>query len=315
MGERRRSSAVAVVHRKKKWNSILNAFFTLTTNLIKDRKLLEGRVRLLQGVVRKSEMEHKVQSLRGEFLLGLKERDAFLYKRRYEDIIHELDGVSELREHQDLQCSDQPNASNPLISKGESSSLNTGHEVETEKRQSSEDVSALLAEKTFIWNQYNKMEAELSEKLRSKDHEVKEANGKVSILLNRVEELEKSNQNLRNDLANIQSSSEQKDDEISRLKKEIQHLKSRQDLAATAQLLSSCRANSAAFSRKTSKDDRSADQKIRQVKKETKCTENSHGSSKRMAAEVINVGDDIPKLFTSSFKVPKLKSSSTPHLV
>lgn len=100
-------------------------------------------------------------------------------------------------------------------------------EIEKLKSEKNSDISALLAEKNFAWNQLKIRESNLTEQLRKKSDEIQHANEKVVALVNRAEELEISNVKLRSDFTKIESESSQKSEEISRLRKEIELLKSR----------------------------------------------------------------------------------------
>lgn len=128
------------------------------------------------------------------------------------------------------------------------------------------EISALLAEKNFVWNQYKEMETSFNEQLRKKRDEAENANEKVQILASRADELQISNDKLRANMTKMESESSQKNEEIFQLMKEIESLKSRSESAST--VLRPCRANAASSSRQGKKNGSTTNKSIEKVKKE-----------------------------------------------
>lgn len=102
------------------------------------------------------------------------------------------------------------------------------------------ETSALLAEKKFIWNQYDRMEKDLNEQLGQKQSEIECANDKIRSLVACMEELQSSNTEkdqmlltLKNDVAKLKSDSSKKDEEISRLSKGIEASRKSRDVLIT----------------------------------------------------------------------------------
>lgn len=93
-------------------------------------------------------------------------------------------------------------------------------EIEQYKLEKNAEINAILSEKSFVSNQLIKLESDLSEKLKKKCNEVECANEKVQTIL-------MSNEKLRAGLTKMESESIQKSEEISKLMKEIELLKSR----------------------------------------------------------------------------------------
>lgn len=120
-------------------------------------------------------------------------------------------------------------------------------EIEKCKLEKNSEISALLAEKNFVWNQFKKMEEDFNIQLRKKSDEVEHANEKVRMLVNRAEELQMSNEKLRTDFTKMESESVQKNEEIFKLLKKIELLKSRS--GSESPLLRPCRAEAVASSR------------------------------------------------------------------
>ncbi|KAL9172771.1 hypothetical protein ABFS82_03G069700 [Erythranthe guttata] len=328
MGKRKSPNKAS--DREKKWDKVFNALVKLSQNLQNDRQFLEDRVKSLNGVIYMMKMEKKVESAKTELMLGLKERDALVYKHRYE----QTDDVIEWFHCLAQKCPDPKDVSDDVSNKRDGSRNKAlqeevrklKSELEKCKSEKKSEVTALLAEKSFVWNQLKIMENDFAEQLKKKRVEVQHANERAQALVNRAEELQISNEKLRTGLTKVESESVQKSEEIIRLSKEIELLKS------STPLLRSCRTeankigggtNSTANRRvvtvkkesdpsqnieKMSRTKRSAHKSTggQAPKKQFMRKESSSSSSKRKL-----VDDDTPKLFTSSFKVPKLKSTSS----
>lgn len=139
-------------------------------------------------------------------------------------------------------------------------------EIENYKLEKNSEISVLLSEKNFIWNQYKQMENSFTEQLRSKCVEAENANEKVQILVNRADELHLTNEQLRANITEIESESIQKNEEIFELRKEIEILKSRSGSAST--LLRPCRTEAPSSSRR-GKNSSTTHRSIAKVKKES----------------------------------------------
>lgn len=139
-------------------------------------------------------------------------------------------------------------------------------EIENYKLEKNSEISVLLSEKNFVWNQYKQMENSFTEQLRSKCVEVENANEKVQILVSRADELHITNEQLRAHITTMETESVQKNEEIFELRKEIEILKSRSGSAST--LLRPCRAEAASTSRR-GKNSSTTHRSIAKVKKES----------------------------------------------
>ncbi|KAK4429377.1 hypothetical protein Salat_1238100 [Sesamum alatum] len=340
----KRKSPEKAADREKKWDNVFNALVKLSQNLQKDRQILEDRIKSLHQVIYKMKMEQKVESANAEFMLGLKDREAFIFKHRYENADNELADFREWFDYLSEKCSEPKDTLDDFSNKGEgrrnkalqNEVRKLKSEIEKCKSEKNSEISALLQEKNFVWNQYKMMESNYT-KLRKKSDEVEHANERLQALVNRAEELQISNEKLKTDFAKMESESVQKSEEILRLSKKIELLKSK--LGSVSPLLRPCTTEAAASDRagknsgtggrgvtlKKETDPSHTSEKMARRKrsahkstggKAPKKQFNSKGSSssKRKATDVVTL-PDTPKLFTSSFKVPKLKSSSTPQRV
>ncbi|KAL2512885.1 cytomatrix protein-related [Abeliophyllum distichum] len=312
----------------------------MSKNLQKERQFLEQRIQSLHDVIHEMKMEQNVHSVKAELMVCLKEREAFLYKHKFENADNELADLIEWVGYLSQKCSEPKDIVNEISNRGESHRhkglqnevKRLKIEIEKCNSEKNSSVSALLAEKNFVWNQYTKMESELTEQLRKKRAEVEGANEKIQTLVSRTEELQISSEKLRADFAKLESETIKKNEEISRLSREIKLLKSRS--SSTTPVLRRCRVQSGASHVRgknssvdgkavTVKKELDPSQDLRKIARNKQSTHNSTGgkalrkkvttskesSSSKRKADVFTVFD-TPKLFTSSFKVPKLKCPS-----
>lgn len=82
------------------------------------------------------------------------------------------------------------------------------------------EISALLEEKQFVWNQYKIMEKDYTIKLKSKSSEVEEAKEKMHNLLASMEQLQSSNTEKDDRIARLASEVAKMNDESNKLKEE-----------------------------------------------------------------------------------------------
>lgn len=86
------------------------------------------------------------------------------------------------------------------------------------------EISALLAEKQFVWNQYNILGKDYTAKLKSKSSEVEEAKEKIHTLLASMEQLQSSNTEKDDRIARLVSQVAKMNDESNKLKEETLRL-------------------------------------------------------------------------------------------
>ncbi|XP_076954671.1 uncharacterized protein LOC143629229 [Bidens hawaiensis] len=153
-------------------------------------------------------------------------------------------------------------------------------------------AESLKTERNFAWNQYKKTDNKLQELIKRTKLEVEGANEKLHQLISDLEVSESLNMekdrkiaSLQDDLVGLELDSRKKSEEISRLTKELELLRSDSDCSITP-ALRHCMA-------KSSKNSRSSDVAI---------IEKGGRSSKRKIIE------SEPRLFTSKFKAPRLKT-------
>ncbi|KAA8528749.1 hypothetical protein F0562_036104 [Nyssa sinensis] len=303
-----------------------------------ERNLLVDSIKLkcdqISQLERDFTVEEKIRAVeaaKSDLMVGLKQREAFLNKLKLEDAASDLEDFKELLDHVSRKCTEPNDISKTVKIKDEARQCEAlEHEVRRLKSEIKElisknnsEVSALLLEKSFVWNQFNKMEKEKTNQLRSKCAEVEQANEKIQKLLNDMEHLQSSNSEkdntvvtLKTNMAKLEADSIKKSQEISRLSRELDSIrKSRSDFVTPVLRPCTAETGTSRLGGKNSVTDRwnIIDKKESYPSKipELKDSEKGCRSSKRKAVDTIPISD-TPKLFTSSFKFPKLKNSS-PH--
>ncbi|KAL3640976.1 hypothetical protein CASFOL_015944 [Castilleja foliolosa] len=302
--------------RENNWHKVFNTLVELSKKLQKDKKFLENRIKYLHGVMCKMKVEHEVESKKADLFLVSSEKEAAIYKHRYDNADSQLADLKQSFDYLSQKCEEPRDIPDDASNKAEGSRIKSLQnevrklkgEIDKCKLDKNTEISALLAEKKFVWNQLEKMESNLNNEIKKKGDEVKRANEKVQLVLNRADELQASNEKLRTVLTKMEIESARKSEEISGLLKEIENLKAKAGSTETPSLRS-CRGGRSSTS----------DGGVIKVKKETNClqpfekmahTKPSAHESKRKAVEVITIPDS-PRLFSSTFKVPKLKTSAT----
>ncbi|KAK2971449.1 hypothetical protein RJ640_020855 [Escallonia rubra] len=345
---------------RQKWNKIFNALVHLIQMqqvqlkfLAKERKVIEDKLQLLYdrwvfdikfhkeslSEVEKDremeELERTVEAKKLDFLVGNADSELADFRVLLDILRHSCSGPK------DTSKTGNKNGEEQRDKALDSELKRLNHDSEKLKLMNNDDVSALLSERNFLWNQYRKMERDLTDQLNSKQAEGEQANEKMQNLLTSIEQLQTSNSDLTDllrskyaegerasekiqklltnmeqlqalnsekdgtivtlkaNMAKLESDSLKKGDEISRLSKELESLrKSRSD--SVTPVLRRCTAESGSSQ---------LGGKNIVVKKDpysSQVLEKGCRSSKRKAVSI----SEPPKLFSSRFKVPKLKSSS-----
>ncbi|CAN1127284.1 hypothetical protein LINPERPRIM_LOCUS29531 [Linum perenne] len=315
---------------------------TFVSNL----RVYEHHFSQLKARLEEKEMEILMEAAKSELLVGLKQREAVVHKLKLEETEDELADFRALFEYlsTSLKKTEEPDEGNEgsrRRTRSSSGTKTTNTELERlklkcEKLASEKDE--ISKEKSFVWNQFNRSEAELTKKIKEKQDEVDQTKEKIAHVVTTVEQLQSSNNekdetivNLRTRVSEMEEESNRWQEKASKLSEELEALKKSQGVAATP-VLRSCKevATASTSSRpKTSGKENGKEGKrlggcsITVKKEESSSAENPRQNSKssRRRSKRKGSSDDDgviilespPKLFTSTFRVPKLKiSSSTP---
>ncbi|KAD6796623.1 hypothetical protein R6Q59_019585 [Mikania micrantha] len=300
MGRRRVSVAVnPTKDREDSWKKIFKGLVDMIEDqqrqlesLVKERRSLEKRfqsqkdrwvfdIKFLQDhislMARNSEikdMSRFVEDAKANLIISMKKKEAIMNSLKFEEANDERTDLKLLFEEvSKFLC--EPKCVTRSIS-------NTKND----------EKSALKAERDFAWNQFKKTDVQLQELIKKTRLEVEAANEKVQKLIVDLEQSQSLNMDknrrisaLQDKIAVLDYDSRKKSEEISRLTKELEVFRSGSNGSITP-VLRRCMV-------KSSKQSHSNGMDI--VEKEIRC-------SKRKAIEI------EPRLFTSKFKVPKLKT-------
>ncbi|CAN6582486.1 unnamed protein product [Malus baccata var. baccata] len=247
---------------------------------------LGDQIRQMKVDLELKEMEGSVEAAKLGWALSMKQQEAYIAKLKLEYSDSELEGF---KAWFDLH-----------------SNKNTTLKQQCDK---------LASEKSFAWHQYDLMENDYKTKLKSKNSELEQANAKIQTLLASMEQLQSSSNGkddkigiLLSKVAKMEADSNKFKEEISKLSKELETLRNSTSTSSTP-VLNRCttRTRSKSSVNVTVKKDSSAAQRPHP----SKDTKKGSGSTKRNADDVITI-TETPKLFSSRFKVPKLKNASSP---
>lgn len=207
------------------------------------------------------------------------------------------------------------------------------------------EVSDLVRENGFAWSQFKCTESGFTDKLKKKDDEIAQANTKISSLLSYQEQLQSTNQDkddiisrLKAKVAEMETNSTKKDEEILKLSRELESLKKSRSFTPVLTRCTTTRdkgsnGNTTHISTKKEKSAASTPNDKVTCENLNLCVF-SHlafteaaaylilfflniwiqdiKSSKRKRVNKTPVSiSEVPKLFTSTFRVPKLKSPSS----
>ncbi|KAG5543021.1 hypothetical protein RHGRI_015942 [Rhododendron griersonianum] len=252
------------------------------------RERFQDKISRMKSEMVVQEMVRDVDAAYWDLTLGQKQRDAFNYKfklvssiRSTDDAVSELADFRAWFDHLSSKCSDA--------------------------NENSSKVTALLAERDFVWNQYKKRESDLTDRLKSKSTEVEQANEKIQKLLASMEILQSSNSEKDRIILKLKSELEEasvkKSEEISRLSRELELLRKGKSASVTP-VLRCCSTRS-----RSNEGNDARNISLKRESHPSQVVEKGCRSSKRTAVEPFPTSE-TPKLFTSAFKVPKLKNSS-----
>lgn len=306
---------------------------------IADIRLYEDHISQMKDDLLLQDMERSLQTSKSDLLTGMKQSELYLCRLKIEHSEAELEDFKsffdDLISHRNsnpqdssLRSASEPAQANGGRESGLSACGNTDEarrskalegevrrlrcEYEKLASEKSLEVSALVAEKKFVWNQYNVIQDDFSSKLETKQLELERAHLKVEKLLATLEQLQSSNNEkdgviatLRNQMGKMETDSCKLKDEISRLSHNLELQRKSMNATATP-VLNPCKAGTRPSSLGGKNGTKSRSNVT--VNKDASSAQPSHSGNqkKRGADDISNLG--TPRLFTSSFKVPKLKN-------
>ncbi|XVE94559.1 hypothetical protein REPUB_Repub02eG0019400 [Reevesia pubescens] len=307
---------------------------------VSDVRLYEDHISQMKNDLESKEMACVLEAAKVDLMVGLKHREAYLCKLKLEETVDELTDFRILfdilsKNPKDISQGDPKETKNGMSRRKDSGSksvtLRTLEgdirrlklEYENLASEKSSQVAALMDENKFAWNQFNVLESQCTNKLNSKDSELQKANRKIEALISNMEELRSSNaekdekiERLKSELSQKEADASRFHEEVSKMSREIELLRKSRSSSCTP-VIKRCAAGgrTSVLGGKTGGRDgcnavtkkESSDPRVPDLPKD-----NGKGSrsSKRKKDDEISISG-TPKLFTSTFKVPRLKASST----
>ncbi|XP_031739452.1 uncharacterized protein LOC101222062 isoform X3 [Cucumis sativus] len=301
---------------------------------VADIRLYEDHVSQMRDELFLQDMERSFQASKSDLLAGMKQTELYVCRLKIEHSEAELEDFKSFfddfiaHKNSKLQESFLRSASEPAeangggeggMSKfGNTDEVRRSEALESEVRrfrseyeklasEKSSEVSALVTENKFVWNQYNVIEADYSSKLKNKHSELERAHLKVEELLATLEQLQSSNNEkddviamLRNQVGKMETDSFKLKDEISRLSHDLEVQRKSVNATATP-VLKPCKAGLRTSGLGGKNGSRSRSNVI--VNKDAYSAQPSHSGNqmKRGAGDISDPG--TPRLFTSSFKL------------
>ncbi|KAL8143862.1 hypothetical protein V2J09_016894 [Rumex salicifolius] len=305
-----------------------------------------------------SEMARLVEAAKTNLVFGLKMKQELVYKLKLDNSEDELADFKEWFDILSHRCPVEKDVSPEKLhdiiegsgkENGSIKSARTKRVLEKEVKKlkseyeklslkNSSEVSALLSEKEFVWNQFAEMEKKYTAQLKEKNAEVNQANARATKLGESLKQLHSSSMekdaqiaDLKASIAKMEAEASEKDGEVSRMLEELKSLKKSNSELLTP-VLRPCSAKPKAIASSSNGEHgrkRKTPSLTRFGTAETKAkaltlddenvSRRNSRSMKRMSSSQDNntrekhnraAFQQTPKLFSSDFKIPKLKHSS-----
>ncbi|XWS20949.1 hypothetical protein CRYUN_Cryun30bG0013700 [Craigia yunnanensis] len=306
---------------------------------VSDVRLYENHISQMKSDSESKEMARALEAAKADMMVGLKHRDAYLCKLKLEETEDELtdfriwfDILS--KNSTDISQKDPKEIKNGMSGCKDSGSKSvTLRTLEADVRrlkleyenlasEKSSQVAALMAENKFAWNQFNILQSQCTDKLNSKHSELEIANRKIEALISNMEELRSSNaekdeiiERLKSEVSQKEADASRFHEEVSKISREVELLRKSRSSSCTP-VIKHCAAGRRTSVLGGKNGGRDGCNVI--MEKEDSAPhvpdllkDNGKGSrsSKRKRFDQIPISE-TPKLFTSTFKVPRLKASS-----
>ncbi|GMJ02719.1 hypothetical protein like AT1G19980 [Hibiscus trionum] len=194
-------------------------------------------------------------------------------------------------------------------------------EYENLASQKSSQIAALMAENKFAWNQLNILESQYTDKLNSKHSELEKANRKIEVLISNMEDLSSSvaekneiNERLKSEVSQKEADANRLNEEVSKLSREVELLRKSRNFSCTPVIRRCSEGGRTSVLRgenggRDGFDGIMKKEKYAHVPDLLKDSGKGSRSLKRKKDEEIPISR-TPKLFSSTFKVPRVKASS-----
>ncbi|CAN7127827.1 unnamed protein product [Brassica rapa subsp. narinosa] len=288
--------------------SIEDKLKTKHENWISDVRNYEEQLSLMKREIETMEMMQFFETSKSNLLSVLKEKNHSLCNLKLDEAVDELKDFKALFDFLTLNTS-KDNGDTEAAESLEVKIRKLKLEYEKLASEKKCEVSDLRRENGFALSQFKCIQTGFTDKLKRKDEEIAQANAKVSSLVSCQEKLQSSNlekdeiiSSLKAKVAEMEGEFAKKDEEISKLSRDVESLKKSRSFTP---VLTRCTTRG-----KGSNGSSNVGSEV--TRKKEKCaasppSDKEIRSSKRKRVTV----SETPKLFTSTFKLPKLKSPSS----
>ncbi|GMI83093.1 hypothetical protein like AT1G19980 [Hibiscus trionum] len=304
---------------------------------VSDVRLYEDHISQMKNELQSEEMARVLEATKADMMVGLKHKEAFLCKMKLEETQDELTdfrvwfGILS-KSSKDISQRDPIETKKGMLGGKHSGSKSVTLETLEDNVRSlklqyknlvsekSSQATALMAENKFAWNQFNVLESQYKDKLNSKQSELEKANKRIEALISDMEELRSSNTEKDEIIERLKAELSRKEadasrfQEVPKISREIE-LYRKSTSASCTPVIKRCTAGgrTSVLGGKNGSRDRCNIilQKEKSAPHVPDLKDNVKGSRslKRKKDDAIPLSE-TPKLFTSRFKVPRLKASS-----
>ncbi|KAG2321205.1 hypothetical protein Bca52824_014418 [Brassica carinata] len=300
----------------KERKSIEDKLKTKHENWISDVRNYEKQLSLMKREIETMEMMHFFETSKSSLVSVLKEKAHSLCNLKLEEMVDELKDFKAWFDFLTLNTSKDDGGGGSEAAESLEAKIRR-LKLEYEKLASEKkcEVSDLLRENGFVRSQFKCIESGFADKLKRKDDEIAQANTKISSLVSYQEQLRLVNlekdeiiSSLKAKVAEMEGRFTKKDEEIAKLSRDVECLKKSRSFTP---VLTRCTTRGD----KGSNGNTVGSQVTRKREKSAASPPNDKEirSSKRIRVNktpLVTVSE-TPKLFTSTFRLPKLKSPSS----
>ncbi|KAE8666430.1 Detected protein of unknown function [Hibiscus syriacus] len=303
---------------------------------VSDVRLYEDHISQMKSELQTEEMARVVEATKADMIVGLKHREAFLCKMKLEETEDELidfrawfnilsktsKGIPQRNPIETKKATSGGKRSGSKSVTFETSEDDVRSQKLIDKTlvsEKSSQATALMAENNFAWNQLNVLESQHKDKLNSKQFELEKANTKIEALISNMEELRASNAERDEIIERLKAELSRKEADASRFQ-EVPKISRKVEMsrkptsASCTPVIKRCAAGGRTSVLRGKNGSRDRCNIILKTENSAlnvtdhKDNEKGSRSSKRKKDDAIPLSE-TPKLFTSTFKVPRLKAT------
>ncbi|XP_068640445.1 uncharacterized protein [Aristolochia californica] len=322
LNNERKALEETILVQRKRWVSEVNRFNDRISELEeeakRDQKLLEAKSYLMIAIKQKEASLYKLKSKRSSS--DLEDMKQVLEWFSLNHLQQNTESAKQMKESvgpTEVDAQDERHSKN-----FQEEIKRLKHTVDKLTSQKKSEVNALLNERNFVWNQLKRMESDYSNLLKTKSLELHQANEKIEKLLLNVKKSELSAKEkdeaigkLKGDLARLEKDVDSRTKEVSKLAKELSLSRSSKRSTVTRMVrCSESDSSSGGLKNETLREKQEHLPFSRELSRlqasgssNTILKERTRGAKRKSDTDPKL---EVPRLFSSGFKVPKLKNST-----